>query len=150
MKEVAQRCWACWVAQRASKRPNKLKGGILDSSMVCSLIPDLWGDGAKRREKRKKLCCKLARTRVLQSALRRSQKVTKKGFQKKVGGIIWKVGAPMGVKAKWHFKVLKLFWWSVDHSADAHFLIWGVGPQKVTILIVVLARRLRKKMMSPP
>ena len=52
MKEVAQRCWACWVAQRASKRPNKLKGGILDSSMVCSLIPDLWGDGAKRREKR--------------------------------------------------------------------------------------------------
>ena len=52
MKEVAQRCWACWVAQRASKRPNKLKGGILDSSMVCSLTPDLWGDGAKRREKR--------------------------------------------------------------------------------------------------
>ena len=52
MKEVAQRCWACWGAQRASKRPKKLKGGILDSSMVCSLIPDLWGDGAKRREKR--------------------------------------------------------------------------------------------------
>ena len=42
-------------AQRASKRPNKLKGGILDSSMVCSLIPDLWGDGAKRREKKKKI-----------------------------------------------------------------------------------------------
>ena len=55
MKEVAQRCWACWGAQRASKRPKKLKGGILDSSMVCSLIPDLWGDGAKRREKKKKI-----------------------------------------------------------------------------------------------
>ena len=43
------------MAQRASKRPNKLKGGILDSSMVCSLIPDLWGDRAKRQVKKKKI-----------------------------------------------------------------------------------------------
>ena len=55
MKEVARRCWACWGAQRASKRPKKLKGGILDSSMVCSLIPDLRGDGARRREKKNKI-----------------------------------------------------------------------------------------------
>ena len=45
-------------AQRASKRPKKLKGGILDSSMVCPLLPDLWGDRAKRQVM-KKICWKI-------------------------------------------------------------------------------------------
>ena len=95
MKEVAQRCWACWVAQRASKRPNKLKGGILDSSMVCSLIPDLWGDGAKeaREEKKNDVASWLAQE-CYRVHSEEAKRLLKKDFKKKLAELFEKLAPP--------------------------------------------------------
>ena len=101
MKEVAQRCWACWGAQRASKRPNKLKGGILDSSMVCSLIPDLWGDGAKRREKRqeareekKNYVASWLAQECYRAHSEEAKRLLRKDFKKKLAELFEKLAPP--------------------------------------------------------
>ena len=94
MKEVAQRCWACWGAQRASKRPKKLKGGILDSSMVCSLTPDLWGDGAKRREKKKNYVASWLAQECYRAHSEEAKRLLRKDFKKKLAELFEKLAPP--------------------------------------------------------
>ena len=98
MKEVAQRCWtcwgACWGAQRASKKPKKLQGGILDSSMVCALIPDLWGDRAKRREKRKKYVARWLAQESYRVHSGEAKRLLRKDFKKKLAPPFEKLAPP--------------------------------------------------------
>ena len=99
MKDVAQRCWACRGAQRASKRPKKLQGGILDSSIldsstVCSLTPDFWGDCTKRPLMIKDLMSLAGSHKNVIDCTSKKTKVTENESQRKVGEIIRKVGVP--------------------------------------------------------
>ena len=83
-------------AQRASKRPKKLKGGILDSSMVCSLIPDLWGDRAKRREEKKKYVASWLAQECYRVHSEEAKRLLRKDFKKNLAPPFENLTPPWG------------------------------------------------------